>query len=85
MDETKPEAEAWVRKKPKRIIHNQTVIQILMMLNIALPLTVPGVVLWLVFCLYPQIVIPAILTLWLAGSVAYVALRVHVKRQNKKS
>jgi hypothetical protein len=72
-------------EKPRKIIHNQTLIQLLIILSWATPMPLAGVMLWLVFCVAPAIVIPLILVTWFVGSVSYIVMRLHVERQNKKS
>jgi len=73
MDE-EAQAEMWVRKKPKRIVHNAWLIQLLIILNIALPIPVAGIVFWLAFSFYPAIVVPGIIVAWVLGSIIYVIL-----------
>ena len=77
------QAEAWVRKKPRRIIHNQTLIRLLIILAVASPLPLAGFIFWFVFCIVPE-TIPVILVVWAVGSVSYGIMRLHVERQNKK-
>jgi len=79
------QAEAYARKKPKRIIQNQTLIILIgMFLGVAC-LNFGFFVFWLVFGVAPAIVIPSILAVWIVGSVSYIVMRLHVERQNKKS
>jgi len=78
------EAEAWIRKKPKRIIHNQLLIQLLMIVVVITPIPASGLVLWLVFSFYPRIVIPSIIVVWAMVSVVYVGLRLWVLKKNRK-
>jgi len=84
MDE-QAQAEAWVRKKPRRIIQNQTLIQLLIILSIATPIPLAGVAFWMVFAVCPFIAIPSILASWACATVTYVALWFYGQRQNKKS
>lgn len=78
------QAEAYARKKPKRIIQNETLIQLIgMFLGIGC-LWFGFFIFWLVFSVAPSIVIPSILIVWAATSVSYIAMRLHVERQNKK-
>jgi hypothetical protein len=78
------QTEAWIRKKPKRIIHNQLLIQILIVVSVLTPVSASGLVLWLIFSFYPRIVIPAIIVVWAMVSVVYVSLRLWVMKQNRK-
>ncbi|HVP93242.1 MAG TPA: hypothetical protein VMS94_05830 [Acidobacteriota bacterium] len=77
-DESK--AEGWVRKKPKKIIQNQTLIVVILILGAMSPLICSGVVFWFVFSFYPSIMIPAIIILWFICSIAYIALRLVSRR-----
>ena len=78
------QAEAWVRKKPKRIIQNQTLIVALMILVVVGTAPLCVVIFWLVFSVAPAVVIPSILVVQVVGSVSYIVMRLHVERQNKK-
>jgi hypothetical protein len=78
------QAEAYVRKKPKRIIQNQTLIELLGVVCAVAPLPITWATFLLVFGFYPQIVVPAILAVWIFGAVTFLALRAHVERQNRK-
>ncbi|MEM3597200.1 MAG: hypothetical protein QXJ53_03635 [Candidatus Bathyarchaeia archaeon] len=82
MDETKAEAEAWVRTKPKRIIHNQTLIQLLFILAMATPIPASGLVMYLAFCVAPAIVIPSILVLWFAAVIFEICVWVLRRRRS---
>jgi flagellar basal body-associated protein FliL len=78
------QAEAYVRKKPKRIVQNQNLIVLLMMLATTLPIPLVGVTFWFIFCVAPAIAIPTILIVWVVSSVSYIVMRLHVERQKKK-
>jgi hypothetical protein len=78
------EAEAWVRK-PKRIIQNQSLIQLVAVLAIMVPLPTVGIVFWLVFAVCPSIVIPIIIAAWIAASVIYASLSVYARIKLKHS
>ena len=84
-EDKQAQAEASIRKKPRRIIQNQTLIQLLIILSITIPLPLSAVIIVMVFSIAPVIVIPSILIAWVVGSVTYIVLKVHVLRQNKKS
>jgi len=79
------QAEAYARKKPKPIIHNQLVIQLLIVLSMAVPMPLAGAMCWLVFGIAPKIVIPSILAVLTVGSVSHIVIQLYIKRQNKKS
>jgi len=83
-EDKQAQAEAWVRK-PRRIIQNQLLIQILMMLVLAVPIPLGGFIFWMVFCAAPAIVIPSIVIVWVLSSVSFIVMRMHIERQNKRS
>jgi hypothetical protein len=85
MDETKPEAEAWFRRKPKRIIHNQMLIQLLMVLAVFIPIPACGIIMYLIFYIAPAIVIPAILVLWSSAVVGEIIIWVLRRRTRVQS
>jgi hypothetical protein len=80
MDTDESKVEAWIRKTPKRIIQNQTLIVLVSILAGVLPLILSGGVFWFVFSLYPSVVIPAIIISWIISSVAYIALELASRR-----
>jgi hypothetical protein len=84
-EDKQAQAEAWIRKKPKRIIQNQTLIILLMILAVGVPIPATGFLFYCVFCVAPSYVIPICLSLWAVCSVSYIVMRLHVERQNKKS
>jgi len=81
MDETKPEAEVWVRK-PKKTTHNQLLIQLLIILEISSPLGIVGVVFSIlnVFSIFFQVVLAA----WACLLVFYVGGNIYVRMSEKK-
>jgi len=78
------EAEAWTRK-PKRVIHNQFLIQLLLILAFAIPLPAAGLVFWLIFAVSPIIVVPGIIVVWTASAITYAALAVYARIKGKYS
>lgn len=76
-------AEAWTRKKSKRIIQNQRLIQFIIFLCMAVPIPLAGVVFWLVFAVpyMPLILFVA----WLICSALYVGLAIVVRYGKKHS
>ena len=83
-EDKQAQAEAWIRKKPKRIIQNQVLIVAIMCAVVVGTIPLSVVIFWLVFGVAP-IVIPSILVVWAVSSVSYAVMRVHVERQNRKS
>jgi len=83
MDE-EAQAEAYTRKKPRRIIQNQGLIAFLMCLVVVGALPFGGFIFFLMFGIYPSFIIPFTLVLWAVSSVSYIVMRLHVERQNKK-
>lgn len=83
MDNDKSRTQLY--EKPRRIIHNQTLILLLIILVVAIPIPLAKATFELVFCVAPAVVIPSVLVAWAVGSVSYIATWLHVKRQNKKS
>lgn len=73
--------EALNRKKPKRVIHNQLLIQTCLMLAFMVPFPLAGVGFWLVFDVYPIAAVPVVLVTWLVLFVSYMALKVRNVRQ----
>jgi len=70
-------------EKHRRIIQNQTLIQILFIIAVLSPSCITVLLLHLLAA-FPSLVIIGIAT-WAIGSVSYVAMRLHVKRQNSTS
>jgi hypothetical protein len=85
-EDKQAQAEVWIRKKPRHIIQNQTLIQLLIILSIATPMPLAGVMFWLVFSIASAsaIVVPSIFVVWVVGSVSFIVMRLHVERQNRK-
>jgi len=78
-EDKQAQAEAWVRKKPKRIVQNQTLIILLMILAVGVPIPAAGFLFYCVFCVAPSYVIPICLGLWAALVVVYGLIYVYVK------
>lgn len=73
-------------EKPKRIIQNQVLIQLLIILAVAVPIPLGGVIFKLVFCVIPKIVIPSILVLWIISSVSFTVWKIqNFNRFKRKS
>lgn len=62
-------------EKPRRIIHNQLLIELLIVLAVAVPVPLAGFVFWAVFAVCPFVVVPAILVVWAVGVFGYVVVR----------
>jgi hypothetical protein len=84
LEKMSEEAEEWGRK-PKRMIHNQSLIQLLLILAFTVPLPTVGVVFWLVFVVSPTIAIPCIIVTWTTSATAYAALAVYTRIKGKHS
>jgi hypothetical protein len=67
--------EAWIRRKPKLMLHNQILIQISLAAAIASPIPLTGLAFWLAFDLYPSVFIPAIIVIWLVTLTAFSTIR----------
>jgi len=78
------ESRTALYEKPRRIFQNQVLIQLLIILAVATPIPLTVVMFWLVFGVAPAIMIPSILAIQVIGSVSYVVVWLHVKRQNKQ-
>jgi len=79
MPENDNRGEVWVRKKPRRIIHNQLLIQLLIIFAIASPIPLSGVAFYCVFYVVPSVIIPVGLCLWVALVVVYGILYAYFK------
>jgi len=77
-------AEAQVRKKPRRTIHNQFLILALNVLIIWLPWVTAGTCFWLIFAVKNFLFGVALSSAWTTAFLIYTALRAYIKRQNKK-
>ena len=73
------ESKTAIYGKPRMIIHNQIVIQLLIILAIAAPIPLTGVAFYCVFCIAPSVVIPFCVVLWAALVVVYGLIYVYVK------
>ena len=83
MSDKLAQAEAWIRKKPKRTIHNQKLIQVLLMLSVGVPIPLAGVVIALAFCVpYMPLML---LVAWCIASSSYITLRVVVAKRNRSA
>lgn len=76
------ESRTQLYEKPRRIIQNQLLIQLLIILSIAIPIPLATVIFWLIFGVAPAIVIPSILVVWVAGSVSYAVIRLWAKLED---
>ena len=79
------EDDAWIEalalRKPKRVIHNQPLIQTCLMLAFMVPFPLVGVSFWLVFDVYPVVAVPAVLIAWLVLFVSYATLKMRNAKQ----
>jgi hypothetical protein len=76
------ESRSALYEKPRRIIQNQVLIQLLIILSVATPMPLALVMFWLAFGVAPAIVIPSILVVWVAGSVSYAVIRLWAKLED---
>jgi fructose-specific phosphotransferase system IIC component len=83
-EDKQAQVEVWIHKKPRRIIHNFWLAQLLMILCITVPIPAGGVLFWLVFAMAPSIVIPVILVGWAVSAAVYAVLRLHFWSQDRK-
>ena len=74
-----------IYEERRRIIQNQTLIQLLIILAVVTPIPLASVMFWLVFCVAPVIMISSIVVIWAVGSVSYIVMWLHVERQNVRS
>jgi len=78
------QAEAYVRKKPKRIIHNQALIIALMCLTVVGGAPLGVFIFWLTFGIYPSFTVPLIMILWAVSAITYMSLRIYFKVKGEK-
>jgi len=76
------EGEAWVRK-PKRIVQNQILIQIMMIFTVLSPVVFSGLLFWLI-SLCPWVP-PYIIGAWAIALITFAVLKTRVIRQSKKA
>jgi hypothetical protein len=81
MGDEQAQAEAWVNK-PRKIIHNQSLIILLIILANYAYFVLPFVVLIVLFTV-PMMVMATIIG-WIFATIAYIGLRIYVRFQNKK-
>jgi hypothetical protein len=77
-------AEAWVRKKPRLVIHDQFLILVLNILGIVLPWVAAGTCFWLIIILQNFILGVAVLGTWATAFLIYLVLRAYVTVENRK-
>jgi hypothetical protein len=73
------EIEAWVRRRRRRIIHNQLLIQASAILSVVIPLPLVALIFWIVFGLGSPIIIQSLVTLWVIATIIYAALSIYIK------
>lgn len=78
------EADMWTRK-PKRTIHNQFLVQLLLILTFAIPLPAVGLGFWLVFAVYPAVAVPGVIILWASSTTIYSILAIYIKVRQRHS
>jgi hypothetical protein len=75
-------AEAWFRK-PRKIIHDQALIQTMLTLAFLIPLPMAAASMWLIANSPPIIIQTAFLT-WLIAALAYLALISYVRVKTRE-
>lgn len=78
-------AEAWVRKKPRLVIHDQFLILVLDVSGILLPWVAVGTCFWLIFVLKNFLFGVTVFATWTTAFLIYSALRIYVIRKNRKN
>ena len=78
-------AEAWVRKKPRFVIHDQFLILVLDISGIVLPWAAAGTCFWLIFVLKNFLFGVTVFATWTTAFLVYAALRTYVIRENRKN
>jgi len=82
MSDKQAQAEAWVRKK-KRIIYNENVIKLLIILAAAIPIPLCTFLLWIVF-IFPFMPF-IVLVVWSIAASIYVTLNIVVAKRKRSS
>jgi hypothetical protein len=82
MSNKQAQAEAWVRKKPKRTTHNQLLIQFLIVVAIGAPIALGGLAIAFAFCM-PFMPLYILIT-WGIASVTYIALYIKYNHPFKR-
>lgn len=74
-------ADAWFRK-PRRIIHNQKLIQTLLTVAFMIPMPLAAGSMWLI-ANSPPILIQAVFFTWLIAALTYLGLILYVRVKNR--
>jgi hypothetical protein len=77
-------AEAWVRKKPRLVIHNPLLITLLDILAIMLPWAAAGTCFWLIVVLQNLLFGILVFGTWTGVFLIYALLRAYVIKVNRK-
>ncbi len=77
-------AEAWVRKKPRLIIHDVFLILVLDLLGLLLPWVAVGTCFWLIIVLQNFVFGLAVLGIWTTVFLIYATLRAYIMMRNRK-
>jgi hypothetical protein len=77
-------AEAWVRKKPRLVIHDQFLILVLDICGIVLPWVAAGTCFWLIIVLQNFVFGVAVLGIWTTAFLIYAILRTYIIMRNRK-
>jgi hypothetical protein len=81
MEDYEAQAQAWIRKKPRRIIHNQVLIQLLFVEAVIGSF----LIVWFYFWLWSVVPLTGALTfgLWIVAATGYCVLAM-LRRRNEK-
>lgn len=78
------QAEAYTRKKPRRIIQNQALIMLLGILAAISPIWLAFPIFYLIFAVCPSIAVPFVVILWVASVIVYIALDLAYRIKSEK-
>jgi len=71
-------------EKPRRIIQNQTLIQLLCVAVVVSCFHIGGLVFWLVFGICPAIVVPLVIIGWTVASLSYIGIKLYYWRKDRQ-
>jgi len=78
-------AEAWVRKKPRLVIHDQFLILVLDISGIVLPWAAAGTCFWLIVVLQNFLFGITVFAAWTTAFLIYAALRTYIIIETRKN
>jgi hypothetical protein len=74
-------AEAWLRKKPKRVIHNQNLIILLLGESLPAAMLIVFMVFWLT-TIFPWTILYALIG-WAVLTATYIAFKIYIRITRK--